>query len=454
VLVALNRADKLGPADRGADLRYCRLHIKDGKVRPLHLDPVFLEQVPGLRPGSKEELLKAQPKLAVTMKAISASDLVSSPPAAAQLRHQRPLTSNEFGELRQKVAELEAEAKEQAAALAAAEQALSRSVPALSFSYLVSDGAESCSTLTNIDSVGLEKLVLTLQACCGDKAYKAMEASQTSKVRFEDALCMVLIYIKSAPSHGELARMFGAFQGLSLARRKKGVSAVLRCARVVARDVLDHTVALPVSRTECLDSRRRSKWFKGPDYEAFADVGQVDDATTCPSETPNSVPAKFQLYSSYKHYNGYKFNMTIGADLLPKWVSICFGARASDPRIQEHPSSRWLARAATPGTDSMGDRGTGADHLASVNGGSYFEPAFLHQGALTPTEVEASEGIAQARSHVERVIGMVRRCRLLRLPLSVENFKAMDCYVFIATMCLHFRNFSKEAQAVIEGGEA
>ena len=64
---------------------------------------------------------------------------------------------------------------------------------------------------------------------------------------------MVLIYIKSASSHGELARMFGAFQGLSLARRKKGVSAVLRCARVVARDVLDRLksgVVSPRARTE------------------------------------------------------------------------------------------------------------------------------------------------------------------------------------------------------------
>lgn len=451
ILKSLNRADMTKPLDRSKCLRYCAAHTgADGDILPLLNDPVWCGLRPGLREKGRQELLASRPDLARAETARTASVVlqkVASPGAvAATLHHRSPATSDRLRSLEDRIVQLESDLVASQFEAKAAQEELKVSTIAISFEYLTGDGVDHCPSLTNLDAIALQKLILTLQVCNASEAYRRM-GGNTAIASMENATVMVLIYIKTAPTHLELARMFGAYKHLSPNRRKTEVSKTLKYARTILHSVLNHTVALPQSKEECLDLKRRSTWFKGPEYDMFRNVGQVDDCTTCQAHSPNNVGGKYSMYSTYKHYAGYKFNVTIGANLLPKWVSVCFGARASDPRIQQHPDSKWLARAATPGTDSMGDRGTNADGLARINGGKYFQPAFLRNGVLSPAEVAASEGIAQARSHIERVIGIARQCRLLRLPLHVENFATIDEYVFIAVMCIHFRNFSKDVQS-------
>lgn len=73
----------------------------------------------------------------------------------------------------------------------AAQEELKVTIIAISFEYFTRDDVDHCPSLTNLDAIALQKLILALHVCNASEAYRRMGGSEVS---MENAV-MVLIYI-------------------------------------------------------------------------------------------------------------------------------------------------------------------------------------------------------------------------------------------------------------------
>ena len=87
----------------------------------------------------------------------------------------------------------------------------------------------------------------------------------------------------------------------------------------------------------------------------------------------------------------------------------------------------------------LADKGTRIVKLMDELGAEYWTPSTLGEGAvLTYQEIVENEQISRARGHVERVIGHIKRFRIITAGLPHRLVHLVDEIVYFCTFTTHF----------------
>ena len=124
-------------------------------------------------------------------------------------------------------------------------------------------------------------------------------------------------------------------------------------------------------------------------------------------EKPSNLLAKSCTWSSYKHYNTAKYLISITPQGVINFISRGWGGRTSDKYITEH--SGYL-RKLCYGDVVLADRGFNISDSIAVTGATLAIPPYTRgRNQISAIEVENTRKLANARIHVERVIGVMRQ---------------------------------------------
>ena len=124
-------------------------------------------------------------------------------------------------------------------------------------------------------------------------------------------------------------------------------------------------------------------------------------------ERPSSLQTRAQSYSNYKHSNTIKYLIGIAPHGVVTFVSEGWGGRTSDKYLTENCS---FLDNLKPGDLVLADRGFNIGDTVALMCAEVKIPAFTRgKFQLYPVDVETTRNIANARIHVERVIGLLRQ---------------------------------------------
>uniref|UniRef100_A0A671SGA3 THAP-type domain-containing protein n=1 Tax=Sinocyclocheilus anshuiensis TaxID=1608454 RepID=A0A671SGA3_9TELE len=183
--------------------------------------------------------------------------------------------------------------------------------------------------------------------------------------------------------------------------------------------------------------------------EAFGNrVAAIVDCFDVFIERPSNLQARAQTFSSYKHSHTLKYLISITPQGVISFISKGWGGRTSDKRITENCG---FLDKLLPGDLVLADRGFDIKkESVGLMCAEVKVPAFTKgQQQLEAKDVEETRRIAHLRTHVERIIGVVRnKYKILSstipismvLPCEDENVTFLDKVV---TVCCALTNVSK-----------
>lgn len=340
----------------------------------------------------------------------------------------------------------------------ALEDELKGSVEALSYKVLAradklkARGGAQTRSYVGMPSEGLVKAVAVLDACHAGQYWDEVKLAGKQRVRdWRDAVCIMLMKVKTYLSDRSIATMFGLVDSLDDPDGVNGADALVGRIFDVMLPMYVHMIEQTVGRpVEWEDVDR----FRHPDFrkDGMHVVYQVNDATTYHCQKSTDPTTNHHTYSAYKGRHGFIVNHVMGPDTLPYANTPAFAARADDSTVMQHPDAdfegKWIEP--RPGIDkagSLGDKGTKARKAVEDLGGVYYEPPFCQDGQMTAAEIWQAEKVAKPRSHVERCIGFPRGHKLLREPVPSSYFPLLDEIVTVATFNIHFTPFVKAMRA-------
>ena len=238
----------------------------------------------------------------------------------------------------------------------------------------------------------------------------------------EEEFLAVLMRLRTGYRNRDIAKLFG----LSPAR----FSNIFNTWICLLSDSLRELCKLP--------SREVTRDTLPSCFSAFPNTRIVIDCTEVFSQQASSLPARKQMFSSYKHTTTYKFLVGISPSGSIAYISEVFGGRASDKHITV--SSSDLLQALGPGDAVMADRGFLIGDELKARGVELICPAFrgAHRAQLTGREVHDTRRIAEARIHVERAIGEIKNFCILAgdVPLSMKPILGR-----VFSTCAYLTNF-------------
>lgn len=173
-------------------------------------------------------------------------------------------------------------------------------------------------------------------------------------------------------------------------------------------------------------------------YRNYSGLRIVIDCTELMLQKSSDLQHRKKTFSNYKHHDTVKFLVGMSPQLYVNFVSKAWGGRASDKHITTHSDA--LLGGLSAGSVVMADRGfTVAPELSRL-GVRTVIPEFKSSGRsqFTSTECSASEDIARARIHIERVIQRIRTFHILG---SVVKLNMSDIIEQIFTVCAYLTNF-------------
>ena len=174
--------------------------------------------------------------------------------------------------------------------------------------------------------------------------------------------------------------------------------------------------------------------------EKFPSTSVKLDATEIPIEKPSDVNAQSVTWSNYKHRNTIKAMVGITPRGAVSYVSDAYGGSASDRMIIER--SELLNKGMFQKGDSiMADRGIIVQDLFANNDVQVNIPSFLKgKSQLDAQEVVHDRRVASKRIHIERVIGLAKRYKILKGELSHSKLQLGSRIIFICFVLSNFRN--------------
>ncbi|XP_069140042.1 uncharacterized protein [Argopecten irradians] len=165
------------------------------------------------------------------------------------------------------------------------------------------------------------------------------------------------------------------------------------------------------------------------------------DATEVPIQKPSEVNAQSCTWSSYKHKNTLKTMIGCTPRGAVSYVSESFGGSASDRQIIENSELlRSENRLFSPGDSIMADRGIMVQDLFACQDVFVNTPTMLKgKSQLEAHEVIKDRRIASKRIHIERVIGLAKKYKILDTPLASSKLIFGSRIIFICFALCNFR---------------
>ncbi|XP_062567657.1 uncharacterized protein LOC134229891 [Saccostrea cucullata] len=172
----------------------------------------------------------------------------------------------------------------------------------------------------------------------------------------------------------------------------------------------------------------------------FPNTRIILDATEQPIHKPSNLEAHSKTWSSYKHKNTLKTMVGITPNGAVSYISPAYGGSASDRQIIER--STLLNQDKFDSRDSiMADRGILVQDLFANQNISVNTPTLLKgKSQLSPEDIVRDRRVASKRIHVERVIGLAKRFKILKHELPMSKVPLASRIVYICFILSNFRN--------------
>ncbi|XP_062575195.1 uncharacterized protein LOC134237110 [Saccostrea cucullata] len=172
----------------------------------------------------------------------------------------------------------------------------------------------------------------------------------------------------------------------------------------------------------------------------FPNTRIILDATEQPIHKPSNLEAQSKTWSSYKHKNTLKTMVGITPNGAVSYISPAYGGSASDRQIIER--STLLNQDKFDSGDSiMADRGILVQDLFANQNISVNTPTLLKgKSQLSPEDIVRDRRVASKRIHVERVIGLAKRFKILKHELPMSKVPLASRIVYICFILSNFRN--------------
>ena len=166
------------------------------------------------------------------------------------------------------------------------------------------------------------------------------------------------------------------------------------------------------------------------------------DATEIPIAKPSNVDAQSMTWSTYKHKNTLKTMVGCSPRGVITYVSESYGGSASDRQIIEDSDLvDQNSKMFVSGDSIMADRGIMVQDLFAPRDVHVNTPTMLKgKSQLYATEVVRDRRIASKRIHVERLIGLCKKFKILCTPLLPSKVLLGSRIVFV---CFSITNFRK-----------
>ena len=154
-------------------------------------------------------------------------------------------------------------------------------------------------------------------------------------------------------------------------------------------------------------------------------VAVIVDCFELHIDRPSNLAARSNTWSSYKHHNTAKFLIGITPQGVISYISQGWGGRSSDQYIMEHCG---ILNYLLPGDEVLVDRGFNVAESVAMRGARLHIPSFTRGvKQLSAKDVEGTRRIANARIHVERVIGSLRqKYTILNGTLPIDYVHSTD----------------------------
>ena len=161
----------------------------------------------------------------------------------------------------------------------------------------------------------------------------------------------------------------------------------------------------------------------------YRDAVCIIDCSEIFIQRPNNLTAQAQTWSNYKHNNTVKYLIGISPSGAVMFLSSGWGGRVSDKQITI--DSGFIDKLAA-GDCILADRGFNVKAELAVKGAVLKIPSFT-KGKKPGSEVDMSRQLANVRIHVERVIGRLKKFRILNSIIPITQVDLID--EIMVTIC-------------------
>lgn len=186
-------------------------------------------------------------------------------------------------------------------------------------------------------------------------------------------------------------------------------------------------------------TRQQQQLNRPKPFKPFSNVRIIIDGVEFRTQVPSNFEQQKNTWSSYKHYNSFKFMIGISCYGGITFVSEGFEGNKSDAEILQESGLMDLLE---QGDAVMCDRGFNvAPELLKI-GVTTVIPPFYRGKTLTAEESLYNSAISQARIYVEHAMGKIKEFRLVRFTIPLNMRGVMNDLVFVAA---HLSNFSNRA---------
>ena len=260
------------------------------------------------------------------------------------------------------------------------------------------------------------ELFLWVLSLLDEKIFKSTKLSK------EEHLLLVLMKLKLGLLHTDLAFCFG-LELCDVSRiYSKWVKALSRAMKFLI--IWPGRQALRKNLPRC--------------FKNYKNCVCIIDCSEIKIERSFNLNSRAQTWSNYKHSNTIKYLIGITPAGAVSFLSHGWGGRVSDKEITL--KSRFLDYL-QHGDCILADRGfTIAEESASC-GATLKIPHFTKGKAqMSGKEVDTSRRISNVRIHVERVIGRLRKFRILQSNIPMTRVKLLDDVMVIIAGLVNLNN--------------
>lgn len=156
----------------------------------------------------------------------------------------------------------------------------------------------------------------------------------------------------------------------------------------------------------------------------YRDAVCIIDCSEIFIQRPRNLTARAQTWSNYKHNNTTKYLIGISPAGAVMFLSAGWGGRVSDKQITME--SGFVDKLGN-GDCILADRGFNIKEEFAMKGAILKVPSFTKgKNQLSGLEVDTSRRLSNVRIHVERVIGRIKKFRLLQSIIPITQMDLMD----------------------------
>ena len=165
----------------------------------------------------------------------------------------------------------------------------------------------------------------------------------------------------------------------------------------------------------------------------FPSTRVIVDGTECPVKQPHQPVIQQATFSTYKNTNTMKVLVGCTPRGLVSYISPAFGGSTSDRQICERSELFQLCEA---GDSIMADKGFNVQDLFVSRDVQLNIPSFFSKKKrMSGGEVVKDRKIASKRVHIERLIGLAKTYKILKVPMD-NTESALASQIIKVCFCL------------------